>query len=170
VRWENRDRLLLAPLREALLCAVFPEKGTPKRPIHQQPRKIRTIVRKKYPQRKESSQKAEKSRQRPRPYPATTSKSSDSPCDGLPPEAIAQNTITLQQPQPVQPQMLYYAQVPMESKGSEIKPSSQRDQIDGFAQHQMISPPQFQVGHADLQALRGFLDFNDYEDYYDSAL
>lgn len=45
--WENRDRLLLAPLGKALLCVAFPEKGTLKRPTPQPPRKVRKVTRKK---------------------------------------------------------------------------------------------------------------------------
>ena len=104
--WENRDQLLLAPHDKAILCAAFPEKGTPKRPTSQPPRKVRTLTRKEKPQ-KENSQKKEKerSRERPRPYPATTSKCSNGPCVELYPEAAAQSTITLQWPQSEQSQM-----------------------------------------------------------------
>jgi hypothetical protein len=162
VTWENRDRLLLAPLGKVLLCAAFPEKGTPKRPAPQEPRKVRTVTRKKNLEKKESSQKKEKerSRQRPRPYPAPTSKSPNGPCDGLrPPEAAAQSTMTLQQLQPEQPQTSYYPQVLVESMQGEItNPSSQWHHMAGFTQRQMISPPLplFQVEqHAYLQAPRG---------------
>jgi hypothetical protein len=40
----------------------------------------------------------------------------------------------------------------MEPMRVEINPSSQRHQMDGFAQGQMISPRPFQVDHAYLQA------------------
>jgi hypothetical protein len=93
VTWEDRDRLLLAPLGKVLLCAAFPEKGTLKRPTFQQPRKVRTAPRKENAQKKESSRKKQKqkSRQRPRPYFATrtTSKSSKGPCDGLHPRGCS---------------------------------------------------------------------------------
>lgn len=106
--WENKDRLLLAPLGKALLCAAFPERGTSERPTFQPPRKVRTITRK----YKEKPQiiKKQKSRQRHRPYPATTSKpeSSNGPCVGLFPEATLQSKITpsVQQPQSEQSPMM----------------------------------------------------------------
>ena len=105
--WEERDRLLLAPLGKALLCAAFPEKGNPKRPTPQPPRKVRTVTRKADPQKKEGSQKEKekRSREKPRPYPATTSKSSNDRHDGQYPETLAQSTITLQQPLSEQSQM-----------------------------------------------------------------
>ena len=98
--WENRDRLLLAPLGKVLLCAAFPENGTPKRPTSQPPRKVRTLTRKGKPQK-------ERFQQRPRPYPATTSKCSNGPGPGveLCPEDVAPSTITLQWPQSEQSQM-----------------------------------------------------------------
>ncbi|KAF8501474.1 hypothetical protein F5888DRAFT_1233915 [Russula emetica] len=114
----------------------------------QPPRKVRTITRKRYPQKKESSQK------RPRPYPATTSKSSNGPCDGPYPEAVAQSTTTVQLLQPEQLRMSHYPQVSMESMRVGINPSSQRHQMDGFAQGQVISPPPSQVEHAYPQAPR----------------
>jgi hypothetical protein len=165
VTWKNRDRLLLAPLGKVLLCAAFPEKGTPKRPTPQVPRKVRTVTRKENSQKKASSQEKKKknkqSPQRPRPYPAITSKSSNDPCDGLYSEAAAQSTKTLQRPPPEQPQMPYYPQIAMEPMESEIKPFSQWNQTDGFAQRQMISesPPQFYVerhAYPQLEAQSGW--------------
>ena len=67
----------------------------------------RTGTRKENSQMKESSQKKEKekSRQMPRPYPATTSKSSNGPSAGSYPEVAAQSTITLRWPQSKRSQM-----------------------------------------------------------------
>jgi len=62
VKWENRgralERLLIAPLGKALLCAAFPEDGIPNRPMHRVPRPTRTRVIK----RREHSRKKERSR------------------------------------------------------------------------------------------------------------
>ena len=104
---ENRDQLLLAPLGKVLLCAAFPEKGTPKRPTSQPPREVRTLTNKENSQMKESSREKGKSRERPQPYPATTSECSSGPCarSGLYPEAAAQSTITLRWPRPEKSQM-----------------------------------------------------------------
>jgi hypothetical protein len=55
----------------------------------------------------------------------------------------------MQRPQPEQSQMPYYPQVAMEPTQGEIKPSSQWHQMDGFAQCQMTSSPQFDVEQHD---------------------
>ena len=57
MRWENKgqikERLLLVPLNEGLLCAAFTEDGIPKRPTCQQPRPIRvTKCRESSPEKK----------------------------------------------------------------------------------------------------------------------
>ena len=156
--WENRDRLLLAPLGEVLLCAAFPETGITKRPTSQPPRPVRKQPRKGTRQKKDSSdgqgngsqkKEKEKPRQRAQPFPAKTSNSSsnDGSCGGVYPEAatVHQSPIPLQLPQPEQPHMPYPpSQVDVEPVQGEINPSSQWQQVDEFTQRQIISPPQFQ--------------------------
>ena len=108
VRWNDRDRLLLAPFGSNLiLCAAFPENGSPKRPTSQPPRPVRTITQprrkgskahqKGSSQKKDEPQKKERknSRQMSRSNPATSSKSSSGPCDGQYPDAAAQGTTTV---------------------------------------------------------------------------
>jgi hypothetical protein len=175
VTWENRDRLLLAALSESLLCVVFSEKGTPKRPRPKQPQPVRKLNRP--PRRKDSSQKEEStpkkgsspkkerknSRQKSWPYPpATSPKSSDDPCEGRYPEAASQSTTLaiVQQPQSEQPQIPYNLQVAMGSMRGEDNSSSQYQQMGGFAQPEfpMSSPPQSQVEqHVHSQAPLGML-------------
>jgi len=47
VRWKNRgqilERLLLAPVGDALLCAAFPDDGIPKRPTQHPSRPLRVL-------------------------------------------------------------------------------------------------------------------------------
>ena len=164
--WEKRDRLLLAPLGKDLLCAAFPEKGPSNRPTPQQRRKIRTLPprpRKEKNQKKESSQKKKKQKsglgQRPQRYPPTTPKLSNGPHDEPYPGAATQSTLPLLQPEPVAeiPQMPYPPEA-LESMQGEINPSSQWNLVDGFAHHQMISPPFPVEQRALIQAPRGALD------------
>ena len=152
--WENRDRLLLAPLGKVLLCAAFPETGTLDRPTSQPLRPIRVLKRKETPQKEGGSQKKQKRKPQQR-HSATTSESSNSPSGSLPPEAAAQSATALQQPQ-----MPYDAQVAMESMQGENIPSSRGYQIDGSAKRQMLSPLQLpveQYASSYPQAPRGVL-------------
>ncbi|KAF8462792.1 hypothetical protein DFH94DRAFT_787675 [Russula ochroleuca] len=87
VRWGNggqtKERLLLAPLSEGLLCAAFTDDGIPNRPTRRQPRRIGITKRSESSQKKnrsrgicvikcpKNSQKKKRPRRGPRWLPAT---------------------------------------------------------------------------------------------------
>ena len=89
VKWDDQgvtlERLLLVPFGNILLCAAFPDKGLPGRPMPQPQKLIRVLKKKTSPGS--------------RPDPAAT----EMPPDGPHVEA-AESTITPTQSQPEQPQ------------------------------------------------------------------
>ena len=127
--WENRDRLLLAPLDKVLLCATFPEEGTSKRPTPQPPRKIRTLA---FPRKKISGKNK-----------STLKKNSKIPTDKVLGRVSRQRRSPLlvhytdrppgrraqRRPHSEQPQMLPYPQDAMETMQGKIDQSGQYHQM-----------------------------------------
>jgi hypothetical protein len=120
VRWKNKgqikERLLLSPLNELLLCAAFTEDGIPERPTHQPPRRIRVT------KRRDSSPKNKRPPRGPQP-PVAISTFPKGPS-----LQAAQITITPSRPHPEQRQGAYYPQEAMEPAQGYLNPCIYWDQ------------------------------------------
>jgi hypothetical protein len=88
-----KERLLLVPLKDGLLCAAFTEDGIPERPTHQEPRRIRVM------KRRESSPEKKRPPRGPQPPMAMT-----------PSLQAAPSSIIPWQSQPEQRQGVYFPQ------------------------------------------------------------
>ena len=139
MRWGNRDqskeRLLLTPLNEGLLCAAFTDDGIPSRPTHRQPQQIRIKKLHESSQKKKSSRRVwrhgikrpdnSQKNKRPRRRPQSPAAMPTLP-EGSRLES-AQITITPSQQQPEQRQWAY-CQDAMEPAQGCLNPSIHWDQ------------------------------------------